>query len=82
MTFDEQHGWVERGTRGHHASAQGVDVDAEVAALDRIHASLPYEDAVDARFAARLAAGSFWQPSNDDPIIDWDSIDWSYDANH
>ena len=38
MTFDEQHGWVERGTRGHHASAQGVDVDAEVAALDRMHA--------------------------------------------
>lgn len=38
MDFDPQHGPVERGTRGHHASAQGVDVDAEVAALDRIHA--------------------------------------------
>lgn len=44
MNFDEQHGWVECGTRGHRASAQGVDVDAEVAALDRIHAH-PIHDA-------------------------------------
>lgn len=44
MTFDEQHGWVERGTRGHHVSAQGVDVDAEVAALNRIHTRPPTLD--------------------------------------
>lgn len=44
MDFDPQHGLVERGTRGHHASAQGVDVDAEIAALDRIHAH-PTHDA-------------------------------------
>lgn len=44
MEFDPQHGLVERGTRGHHASAQGVDVDAEIAALDRIHARPPTLD--------------------------------------
>lgn len=44
MTYDEMFGWVERGTRGHHASAQGVDVDAEIAALDRIHARPPTLD--------------------------------------
>jgi hypothetical protein len=80
--FDPQHGPAERGTAGHRASAEVADVAAEVAALDRIHASLPYEDAVDARFAAKLAAASFWQTSDDDPVIDWDSIDWSNDANH
>lgn len=26
MTFDEQHEWVERGTKGHRASAQVVEV--------------------------------------------------------
>lgn len=82
MEFDPRFGLVERGTAGHRASAEVVDVDAEVDALDRIHASLPYEDAVDARFRAKLAAGDFWQTSADDPFIDWDSIDWSDDANH
>ncbi len=38
MTFDEQHGWVERGTAGHRASAEVADVAAEVAALDRTKA--------------------------------------------
>lgn len=37
MEFDEQFGPVERGTPGVRASAQGDDVGAEVAALDRIH---------------------------------------------
>jgi hypothetical protein len=34
MTFDEQHGWVERGTAGVCASAEVADVSAEVAALE------------------------------------------------
>ena len=82
MEFDPKLGLVERGTAGHRASAEVVDVETEVDALDRIHARPPYEDAIDARFAAKLAAGDFWQPSTDNPFIDWDSIDWSDDANH
>jgi hypothetical protein len=44
MTYDEQHGPVERGTAGHRASAEVADVAAEVAALDRIHAAPPTID--------------------------------------
>jgi hypothetical protein len=49
MEFDEQFGMVERGTFGVRASAQGDDVDAEVAALDRIHAR-PLYDLLDAKW--------------------------------
>jgi hypothetical protein len=36
MTFDEQHGWVERGTRGVHSGAVVRDVGAEIALLDKL----------------------------------------------
>lgn len=36
MTFDEQHGWVERGTRGVHSGAVVRDVEAEIALLDKL----------------------------------------------
>lgn len=36
MTFDEQHGWVELGTPGVHGGAVVRDLDAEVAALERM----------------------------------------------
>lgn len=44
MEFDPEYGMVERGTAGHRASAQVVDVAAEIAALDRIMASPPTLD--------------------------------------
>ncbi len=36
MTFDEQHGWVERGTPGVHSGAVVRDVEAECQALARL----------------------------------------------
>lgn len=42
MEFDPEYGMVERGTEGHRASAQVVDLDAEIAALDRVKASPEY----------------------------------------
>lgn len=36
MTYDEQHGWVERGTRGVHSGAVVRDVGAEIALLDKL----------------------------------------------
>ena len=36
MTFDEQHGWVERGAPGVHSSAVVRDVEAELRALARL----------------------------------------------
>ena len=44
MEFDPEFGLVERGTAGHRASAQVVDLDAEIAALDRIHTAPPTID--------------------------------------
>lgn len=43
MTYDEQLGLVERGTPGHRASAQVMDVDAEIRALHRIMSRPPYD---------------------------------------
>ena len=34
MTFDEQHGWVERGTRGVHSGAVVRDVGAEIKCME------------------------------------------------
>lgn len=42
MDFDERFGWVERGTKGHRASAQVMDLEREIATLDRIFAR--YDD--------------------------------------
>lgn len=36
MTFDEQHGWVERGTPGVHSGAVVRDLEAEIALLDKL----------------------------------------------
>ena len=43
MIYDERFGWVDRGTPGHRASAQVVDVDAEILALRRIKARPAYD---------------------------------------
>lgn len=43
QTFDPQHGLVELGTPGVHSGAVVVDLDAEIAALDRIMASPIYD---------------------------------------
>jgi hypothetical protein len=37
MNFDEQHGWVERGTRGVHSGAVVRDLYFEIDALYRLH---------------------------------------------
>lgn len=37
MTFDEQHGWVERGTRGVHSGAVVRDLTAEMNTLHQMH---------------------------------------------
>lgn len=43
MTYDEQHGWVERGTPGVHGGAVVRDVDAEIDTL-RKFAAQSYHD--------------------------------------
>lgn len=37
MTFDEQHGWVERGTRGVHSGAVVRDLTTEMHTLHKMH---------------------------------------------
>lgn len=48
MTFDEQHGWVERGTRGVHSGAVVRDLTAEMHTLHKMH--------------LRAAQGGYWWP--------------------
>lgn len=54
MIYDERHGWVERGTPGHRASAQVVDVDAEIRAMHRIISRPPYDMDLAARRYAQV----------------------------
>lgn len=60
MEFDPKFGLVERGTAGHRASAEVVDVDAEVDALDRIGPRELYMTHLrgeDRAWAVRIMAG-------------------------